>query len=100
MEKEKIFSVLTTLVLASARTSGMMASVSSAWAASSRMMWVKVPGLSSEDTLLELERVVTRMSASSRSWNECDEFSFYEFRLSVRILPGYCCIGAGRADAL
>ena len=88
VEKENFFSVLTTLVLASARTSGMMASVSSAWAASSRRMWVKVPGLSSEDTLLELERVVTMMSASSRSWNECDEFSFYEFRLKVRILPG------------
>lgn len=58
---------LTTLVLASARTSGMMASVSSAWAASSRMMWVKDPGLRSEETDLELERVTTMMSASTRS---------------------------------
>ena len=60
---------LTTLVLASARTSGMMASVSSAWAASSRMMWVKDPGLRSEETDLELERVTTMMSASTRSCN-------------------------------
>ena len=71
VEKEKdTFTTLTTLVFASARTRGMMASVSRAWAASSMMMWVKVPGFRSEDTLLELESVTTTMSASTRSWSE------------------------------
>ena len=97
--------VLTTLVLASARTSGMMASVSSAWAASSKMMWVKVPGLRREDTLLELERVVTMISASTRSWNVTRKslvFTSLEFRrtkcphpswiLLHRLWPSWCSL--------
>ena len=87
--KRKYLVDFTTLVFASARTRGMMASVSRAWAASSRRMWVKAPGLSSEDTLRDVENVTTTMSASSRSWKrrKC-LFKVFSFRIrqNIRIL--------------